>query len=99
MIYLFEIYNKLVNTGERLKPFQTIGSEFLYNGKRSILADPVGSGKTIQSLMAAERLLKYDDYKRVFVIVPASLKYKWHSATGRLTFGLQKKLSAPILPL
>jgi len=70
-------YNEHVGTEFKLFPFQTIGSHFLYTGRKVLLADVVGLGKTPQSIIASQKLLIEENYDGVIVVVPASLKRKW----------------------
>lgn len=70
-------YNELIKTKEIMFPFQTIGSEFLRIGKRVLLSDTVGLGKTIQAFMAAERIMHDNKNYNTIIIVPATLKWKW----------------------
>jgi len=70
-------YNELIKTNEKMFPFQTIGSEFLRIGKRCLLADTVGLGKTIQAFMAAEKIMSENPNCNTIIIVPATLKWKW----------------------
>lgn len=44
---------------------------------RSIIADEVGLGKTIESSFIIHFLLKYYDVKKVLLVVPAVLKIQW----------------------
>ena len=54
----------------RLYPFQRAGVEFLRTTKRALLADEVGSGKTIQVIMS-------DRPKPALVIAPKSMLFTW----------------------
>jgi SWI/SNF-related matrix-associated actin-dependent regulator 1 of chromatin subfamily A len=55
----------------RLYPFQKDGVMFLRGRTRALLGDEMGTGKTIQALMA----LPTD--ARAIAVVPSSLKYNW----------------------
>jgi len=70
-------YNEYITTKEKLMSFQTIGSHFLYTVEKACLADVVGLGKTVQSVIAAEKSMKEKGVYNVFAVVPASLKIKW----------------------
>jgi len=56
-----------------MMPFQTVGTVFLYNIKKCILADEVGLGKTITSISSS--LLIDVDY--VLIVCPAALVDNW----------------------
>ena len=62
-----------------LMPYQTIGAHFVYRAKRALLADVVGLGKTPQSIIAAEKMMKKDGFFNTLVVVPSSLKKKWYN--------------------
>ena len=56
-----------------LRPYQTVGVEFLTFAKKGLLADDMGLGKSIQAIKAAIDV----QAKKVLVLCPASLKWKW----------------------
>ena len=60
-----------------LYPFQLTASREIYKRLKTygvaLLADPVGSGKTLSALSLATL------YKRIAIIAPAKLKAQWHS--------------------
>lgn len=56
-----------------LYPFQKAGAEFLLTAKNVLLADPLGSGKTIQVLAAA----KVANILPMLVVCPASMRRTW----------------------
>jgi SNF2 family DNA or RNA helicase len=56
-----------------LRPYQTVGVEFLTFAKKGLLADDMGLGKSIQAIKAALNV----SAKKVLVLCPASLKWKW----------------------
>ena len=58
-----------------LYPFQRVGVRFLETTGRALLADDMGSGKTIQLIRAVERLGPYA--LPVLVVCPNSMKYTW----------------------
>jgi SWI/SNF-related matrix-associated actin-dependent regulator 1 of chromatin subfamily A len=67
----FEKYNKI--SGRKLKPHQETGIKFLTTRKKCILADDMGLGKTTTAIVSAIE----DDYKRILIICPASVKSSW----------------------
>ena len=56
-----------------LRPYQTVGVEFLTFAKKGLLADDMGLGKSIQAIKAALDV----SADKVLVLCPASLKWKW----------------------
>ncbi len=56
-----------------LRPYQTVGVEFLTFAKKGLLADDMGLGKSIQAIKAAMSV----PAEKVLVLCPASLKWKW----------------------
>ena len=56
-----------------LRPYQTVGVEFLTFAKKGLLADDMGLGKSIQAIKAALDV----SANKVLVLCPASLKWKW----------------------
>ena len=65
----------------RLYPFQRAGVQFLKFAKRAVLADDMGTGKTIQTIMALQAIQEEeDDAINVFpclVICPNAMKLTW----------------------
>lgn len=72
-------YNELIPEGivHRLLPFQSIGSHFLCVGRKVLLADVVGLGKTIQSIMACRKILLEKKVFNCLIVCPSSLRKKW----------------------
>lgn len=82
-----DTYNPEVDDG--LFPFQQIGARFLAWAGQAILADPMGSGKTVQTIrslrcLASTRDKSSEDYARgldavcpVVVVCPNTVKYVW----------------------
>lgn len=65
-----------------LREYQKIGVEFFMNsGGRAILADEMGSGKTLQTLA----YLTTSSFKRALVVSPASVKSVWELETKKWT--------------
>lgn len=57
-----------------LKPFQAIGVEWMGYAQSGLLADDMGSGKTVQSLSFLDRM---SDSLPAMVVCPNSVKYHW----------------------
>lgn len=58
---------------KQLYPFQVTGVDFLASNKSALLADQMGTGKTVQTICAFNKL----QTKRTLIITPASVKYTW----------------------
>lgn len=65
----------LMDTEPNLFPFQRVGVAFLETTGRALLADDMGSGKTIQLIRTVERL--GPEALPVLVVCPNSMKYTW----------------------
>lgn len=68
----FDRYNGI--NGRYLYPHQVEAIKFLVGSKKAILANDMGSGKTMSSILAA--LL--GGYEKVLIISPASVKETWY---------------------
>ena len=65
-----------------LREYQKLGVEFFLNNKgRGLLADDMGSGKTLQSLA----YLSTAGHKRTLVVCPASVKFSWDNEVKKWT--------------
>lgn len=56
-----------------LRPFQRAGAAFLVTSKNAILGDLVGSGKTVQAVVAARKISK----GRKLVVCPGQVRIPW----------------------
>lgn len=62
----------------RLYPFQRAGVEFLSAAKQAILADEMGTGKTVQTIRAIRKIADEEhDAFPVCIICPNSMKLTW----------------------
>lgn len=68
-----------------LFPKQKPAAAFLCNKRRALLAWEQGTGKTIISLAAAEKLLEVGKAKRVLVIGPGSFLWQWEDKIKEFT--------------
>jgi len=59
------------------RPEQLAGIEFISNNRRVLLADMMGSGKTLQAIGAIENLLEKYPTMKILIITPASLGPSW----------------------
>ena len=75
----FDKYDRISEKhGIKLKDHQKTGIKFLLGNKRCILADSMGTGKSIQSIVAALET----GAKKILVITTASLKTTWKREIG-----------------
>ena len=58
-----------------LRHYQWAGAKFIRIGKKIILADEMGTGKSIQTIQALLDL----DVKHVLILCPATLKPNWQN--------------------
>ena len=64
---------------EHLYPFQRVGTEWLLDHKRALIADDMGLGKTIQSISAMRILFNRGSIRNALVVCPPSLINNWES--------------------
>lgn len=70
----FDVFDNMPsNGGRKLKEHQKTGIKFMVANKKCILADDMGCGKTVQSIIAALA----GGYKNILIITTASLKTGW----------------------
>lgn len=67
----FKPYNE--RCGRILYPYQEEAIKFLTSQKKGILASEMGSGKTLAAIIAALE----DNYRKVLIVCPASVKMTW----------------------
>lgn len=60
-------------------PFQRVGIDFAVKNKKCLIADDMGLGKSIQSIVAVHRLEAYP----CLVVSPASVKYNWREEVNK----------------
>ena len=65
--------NKTEHLGRKLKALQKEGVKFLLSNKKCILADGMGSGKSVQSIVASI----CTNVDKILIICPASVKSTW----------------------
>ena len=68
-----------------LYSYQNVGINFLSKKERCILADDMGLGKTIQTLIAADKLIKKEECKCNIIVCPNSLITNWKSEIAKWT--------------
>ena len=62
-----------------LRPFQSLGVQWLLKHKKAILADDMGLGKTAQALRALQTLVAEGEVRGALIICPKSLMANWGS--------------------
>jgi SWI/SNF-related matrix-associated actin-dependent regulator 1 of chromatin subfamily A len=67
-------------SGDKLRPFQRVGVNFMGIAESALLGDDMGCGKTVQML---ELLRTIDDSLPALVICPNSVKFTWAREAGR----------------
>jgi SWI/SNF-related matrix-associated actin-dependent regulator of chromatin subfamily A-like protein 1 len=78
----FDTYNKiLANYNKKLYQHQEDGIKFLLSRNSSILADDMGLGKSVQSIIAALE----SGAKKILIICPSSLKINWRREINLFT--------------
>ena len=77
------IFKKLIKVS--LYPYQQQGAIFAAKAGRCLIADDMGLGKTIQSIAAAELLVKTVGIEHVLVVCPTALKHQWADEIQRFT--------------
>lgn len=73
----------LIGPSDKLYPFQRAGVDWLHIANSALLADEMGTGKTIQILELLNDLELHDrgDYLPALVISPNGVKRNWHHET------------------
>jgi SNF2 family DNA or RNA helicase len=68
----------LMDSEPKLFPFQRVGVHFLETAGRALLADDMGSGKTIMLIRTIARLQEaHGNALPVLIVCPNSMKYTW----------------------
>ena len=62
----------------KLRDYQRVGVQFLTSETGALLADEMGTGKTVQTACALETMRLSGEVSRALVVVPASLKLNWY---------------------
>lgn len=83
MLELKELEDVELNVpfADKLRDYQRVGANFLNTTGKCILADDMGTGKTLQAITACEDT----GAERVLVICPNSLKWNWHDEVNKWT--------------
>lgn len=74
-----------IDTGdERLYPYQRVGSEFLSTARAALIADEMGTGKTVQLIFTLKKLHEAGENPfPALVIAPNSVKLPWRNEFAR----------------
>ena len=76
-------FKKYLKEDVKLYPHQIIGAKFINELGSCIITADMGTGKTILSLLACE--MKGNEWDKVFIIVPNSLKLNWRNEVEKFT--------------
>lgn len=76
---------------ENLYPYQQVGAAFMRSAKNALLADEMGTGKTIQTIAT----LRLVDAKRVLIICPNSMKRVWQQELAKWWPEVDSRAYAP----
>lgn len=60
-----------------LYPYQVLGIEFLLNHDNALLADEMGTGKTVMTTVALKILLQQAKVRHVLILCPPSVLHEW----------------------
>lgn len=60
-----------------LYPYQVKGVEFLINNEQALLADDMGTGKTVMTLVALKILMQQNKVKTALIVCPVSVIHEW----------------------
>lgn len=70
-----------VDYADKLRDYQRVGVEFLSTAGNCILADDMGTGKTVQAITACEE----SGAGKVLIVCPATLKWNWFNEIKQWT--------------
>ena len=60
-----------------LYPYQIEGVKFLVSNEHALLADDMGTGKTVMTIVALKLLMRTNKIKHALVLCPSSILYEW----------------------
>lgn len=60
-----------------LYPYQIEGVKFLMSNTHALLADDMGTGKTVMTIVALKLLLRSNQINKVLILCPPSVLYEW----------------------
>lgn len=64
--------------GLQLYPFQAEGVRFLMEHPSALLGDEMGLGKSIQAIVALQRLLHGSEVRRALILCPKTILFDWY---------------------
>jgi len=70
------VTESLLIPGE-LYPYQAEGVRFLISSEHALLADDMGTGKTVMTIVALKILIRDNKAKRALILCPPSILYEW----------------------
>lgn len=86
------VYSIFKGNALKIKPVQYEGIGFLINKGLGILAHDVGVGKTMQSIIAVNELIKKGWAKKPLIIVPTSVYNQWINEISEILPGVKINL-------
>lgn len=92
--YTDERLDKLLTV--KLYPYQKEGIRFAFESGRSIIADEIGLGKTIQAIGTAELLRREGLAEQIMIVCPTSLKYQWQREIERFVSATGQQSAHPL---
>lgn len=60
-----------------LRPYQCIGVQFLMDNQHALLADDMGTGKTVMTIVALKILMQQNKISNALILCPTSVLYEW----------------------
>ncbi len=60
-----------------LFPYQPIGINFLMSNQHALLADEMGTGKTVMTIVALKMMMRINEVKSALILCPPAVIYEW----------------------
>jgi superfamily II DNA or RNA helicase len=79
---LFDAGGEVITLPRNLYSFQVKGVDFLVNSNNALLADDMGTGKTVMSIVAIHELVRKLKVRKVLIVTPVSVLTQWQEHIG-----------------